>query len=199
MQPTNHKFNHYEKMKRILATIIALGATALTGLSQGVPPVGSYTVNSLTLPTTIISQAVGTTNLANGWDSVTSYTNTYTAWNSSSNAFITTTNVLSTTNTVYADMPCSQQKDLAIVVSESAGIGTNVYTFAYGGLDSATVDNNRTATITIGHAAAGTATGSTNISVGGFGNVRLITETWTAASAAVTNNYIKYSVKRNAW
>ena len=42
------------------------------------------------------------TNLANGWQSVVAFTNVAQGWNTSSNAFIYTTNIVYSTNTQYA-------------------------------------------------------------------------------------------------
>lgn len=188
------------KFKNLLLSVFALGATALTAFSQGTPNIGQYTVKSLSLPMSTLSQAAGTTNLIAGWSSVISVTNTSITW--SNTVFVTNTTVVSSTNTVYADMSILNQKDLAVIVSETAGIGTNVYTFAFG-LDSSTVDTNNTKTITVNHPAASTTTASANWKrddIGGFGVARLITITWTGiGSAAWTNGFQKYAIKQNAW
>lgn len=186
-------------MKKLkLQILTALGAVALallpaTGLSQSVFQ-GSYNANTLTIPVATLTAAAGTTNLVNGWSSVVSVTNTSTTWNSSSNAFVSVTNVVSATNTVYADMTVNSQKDLGVVFSESTGVGTNIYSFARG-LSSSKLDTNNLATVTIGHSAAGTVTASTNFPstwIGGFGVVRLAQIQWTAAADGWTNNGIGY-------
>lgn len=177
--------------------LIVLGALALlpvTGFSQGVPPSSTYNAQTLTIPVTKLTAAAGTTNLVNGWSSVVSVTNTSTTWNISSNAFISVTNVISVTNTVYADMSVISQKDLGVVFNESTGVGTNIYSFARG-ISSSKIDTNNLATVTIGHSAAGTITGSTNFPstwMGGFGVVRLTQIQWTAAADGWTNNGISF-------
>jgi hypothetical protein len=182
-------------MKKLFMTLLALGAAVLTGLSQGVPQAGTYSTGTVTLPINNLTSSVTATNLYNGWSSVGS--NLATSITFSNTTFVTNTTVTYWTNTLYADMPMTQQKNLPIVISEYAGIGTNVYTFGHG-LDSSTVDTNNTWTLTIGHVAAGTAMISTNIPDafnGGFGLVRVLNIAWTPVSTAVwTNNYIKFGI-----
>lgn len=181
------------KKLKIAISIIALGATALTAFSQGVPPSGSFTATTLTLPYSTLAAATGT-NLANGWSTIISVTNTATTWNVSSNAFVTVTNVISATNTAYANMSVISQKDLGVVIYETAGIGTNTLYFGRG-IDSASVDTNNTATLTIAHTAAGGSQASTNFPstwIGGHGVVQITSNYWNAASAGVTNGYIKF-------
>src|SRR5260221_1988399 len=149
-----------KKFKIAILSVIALGATALTAFSQGVPPSGSFTVSQVNFPAG--NFAAGTaTNLALGWLTIISVTNTSTTWNSSSNAFISVTNVISATNTSYANMSAISQKDVGLIITESAGIGTNTYTFSRY-LDSGTVDTNSTGTLVLAHTAASTVTASTN-------------------------------------
>ena len=184
--------NKFTKWGGAIASAMLL--TSLSAFGQSVPYYGSYAKRTLTIPVNTLTAAAGTTNLANGWSSVVSVTNTATTWNSSSSAFVSTTNVISVTNTVYADMNISFQKDLFLVVNESTGIGTNVYTFARG-VDSSSVDTNNTGTITVGHTAAGALTGSTNFPAAwnaGAGIIRLTSLTWTAAAAGWTNNGITF-------
>lgn len=192
------------KTRTFLIAILALGATVLaltpdTGFSQGVPPSGAYAVNTLTLPVSTLA-AGASTNLAQGWSSIVSVTNTSTTWNSSSNAFVSVTNVVSATNTIYADLPNIMQKDLGIIALQTAGVGTNTLTFGRF-LNSSVVDTNNTFTLTVGQTAAGGQGNSTNLPatyLGGFGGVRLLSISWNS-TAGWTNAGISYAVKRNAY
>jgi hypothetical protein len=184
--------------QKILLTITALGAAALTAFSQGIPPSGSYTANTLTLPVSTLAANV-TTNFGSGWSSIGSYTNSSITF--SNTTFVTNTTIGYYTNTLYADMSMQMQDELAIVISETAGIGTNVFTFGHG-LDSTSVDTNATFSLTINQPAAGAGQASTNLPAfwnGGFGTVRLISIQWTAAAASWTNNYLKWATKRYVW
>lgn len=180
---------------KLKIAILALLAASICSQAQPFSLTGgSFTPTPVTLPTTNLTAAAGATNMAAGWSAVTSFTNTSTLWNSSSNAFVITTNIVSSTNTVYADMSVTSQRDVLIVMQESAGIGTNVVLFGRL-LDSTHIDTNTIATLTFNHAAAGTITASTNLNatiIGGAGGVRVIAETWTAAAAGCTNNYLYY-------
>ena len=186
-----------KNMKKLVSSVtlalLALGATVLTGLSQNTPYGSSYTTLTVPMPTGPFAAGV-TTNLASGWASIVSVTNTSTTWNSSSNAFVTATNVVSATNTTYADLSVNSQKDCLVIITESAGIGTNVVTFAPI-LSDGTTDTNNTGTLTLKHAAASTTTASTNFPatwIGGAYGVRVTQLAWTAAAAAVTNPVVKY-------
>lgn len=181
-----------KKLKIAILSMLALGATALTGFSQGVPPSGSFTVQPVPMPYTILA-ANTASNLAAGWSTIITNVTTsgpfYT--NGSSVLF---TNTTYTTNFSYANMSIISQKDLGVVISESAGIGTNTFWFGHG-LDSGSVDTNGTVTLAIAHTAAGTAMASTNFQstwIGGFGTVQVTSNNWVAASAGVTNNYFKF-------
>ena len=73
-----------------------------------------------------------TTNLASGWQTVTSFTNIQNLWNSSSNAFVLTTNVVSMTNTTYADFSAKGQNYVPLFIKFNAAAGTSnvVFTIA---------------------------------------------------------------------
>ncbi len=191
-------------------TIIALGATALTGFSQGVPPSGSYSVVQIPLPVTTLDAtvpAVGVTNidLSAGWSSVVSVTNTSTTWNSSSNAFISTTNIVSATNTTYADIPIQHQKEVAfgVLFNAMAATTAQIEIRFSPGLDSTHVDTNLVWTLT--RAANGTtqlfaATNLTKDQVGGYGIVRINQLYWRGTNAvSITNLSAWRASKLYAW
>lgn len=185
------KFN--KLVSSVTLAILALGATVLTGLSQNTPY--GVSVSTQTVPFPSGNFAAGTaTNVGVGWSSIVSVTNTSTTWNSSSNAFISVTNVVSATNTSYADISVASQKDCLVLITESAGIGTNTWSFCRV-LKDGTADTNTTASLIINHPANSTATSSTNFPatwIAGANRLRINLMTWTAASAAVTNPVVKY-------
>ena len=104
------------KFKIAVLSLLALGATALTGFSQAIIPFGQYTAQTIALPVTSLAVS-GTTNLAAGWSGVVTVTNTSTTWNSSSNAFVSVTNVVSATNTSWSVFNATAQKDVGVQVS----------------------------------------------------------------------------------
>jgi len=106
----------------ILSTLaLVLGASP--ALSQTSYPVGSYTPQTINLPISSLAAAQGT-NFANGWNTIVSVTNTSTTWNSSSNAFISVTNVVSATNKTYASFYCGGQKDVSLEFDGVPATGT---------------------------------------------------------------------------
>lgn len=185
-----------EKVSPLLTvalTCCALTLLPVTGFSQGVPPSGSFTPTIVAMPQ-VVSWPSGATNLALGWASVVAYTNTsgpfYT--NGASTLF---TNIVYTTNTYYANMSIISQKDCGLIITESAGIGTNTFTFCRL-LDSGTVDTNNTGTLTLNHPAASTVTSSTNFPstwIGGFAGIQISLMNWVPqTSGTLTNPVPKY-------
>ena len=110
------KFN---KLK-IAVSILALGATALTGFSQTSYPVGAYSTLAMPLPVTSLAANTatnwGSAGLSGGWTAVVSFTNVTVAWNVSSNAMVNTTNITSVTNTTFASFNSTSQKDVGVEV-----------------------------------------------------------------------------------
>lgn len=154
----------------------------------------------LLLPFSTLASA-GSTNLANGWSSVTAYTNVTGGWNSSSNATILVTNIIYTTNTSYADISCANQKDLGLFFAHSSGVGTNVYTFGRY-MDSGAVETNSTATVAVGKSSAGRVTYGTNFPaawIGSWNGIRLLNVAWTDLSSTGWTNDSKnltYGIKK---
>jgi hypothetical protein len=208
------KFIHRLTSRVACLALYAVLAFSLqpSAFAQGVPPSGTFSVATVTLPySTIAAGAAGSTgtstNLAAGWSSLVSVTNTSTTWNSTSNAFVTTTNVVSATNTVYALMSTINQKDLTVSVGFNASgtTGTQnsrVLTFARY-LDSSTIDTINTWTMTIAAQGITNVIASTNFPaawIGGAGGVALISDLWGSTNAVtMTNNFIKYGHKSNAF
>lgn len=190
-------------LKTILLSCLALGATALTVFSQGVPPSGAFARNQVQLPFTSLAYNT-TTNLSAGWTSVESFTNTSIVFTNT--GFVTNTSIISVTNTYYADMPITTQRELAWGYGFTAGISTsNVLVKGCVGLDSSHVDTNGLYTLTIPGTGSGAATafGLTNMirdRVGGAGVFRVlyITFTETNTSLSMTNQGLFYDLKRNA-
>lgn len=209
-------FNSIKQIFAIGAMALAMVVGSPLARAQGVPPAGTFQANNLNLPfSTLTASTTISTNLSAGWSLITTNNLVSTTWNSSSNAFVTVTNTILTTNTSFADMPIILQKDLALVFTQTASAaGTNIMVFARG-LTTSYMDTNSPITITIGQTAAGTTTLSTNLSAafnGGFGVVRLMFLTWNSGSGTLTNavvgggpatnaipGLVAWAVKRNAW
>jgi len=190
---------------------VAIGGSALSSaVAQNIAPSGTYSVSTVTLPySTLAPGAAGSggtsTNLGLGWSTILTNVTTSTTWNSSSNAFISVTNTIYTTNTTYADMQIQQQKNLMVSVGFNGSGPTNrTLTFARF-LDNGTVDNINTTNVTI-LALAGATNTIANINfsadwLAGAGGVRIVNDLWTGTNATLTmtNNFIKYGVKKYAF
>lgn len=198
---------------REIALVGVLAAASVcivpSALSQGVPPSGTFSVISIPLPYATLAPGLAgsggtSTNLSAGWSSIASNVLTSTTWNSTSNAFVTVTNTIFTTNTIFADMPVQSQKDLMVSIGfNGSGVTNRTLTFARL-LDSGTVENVNTTNVTIA-AIAGSTNTVANINfpaswLGGAGGLRLVNDLWTSTNAmTMTNNFLKYAVKRNAF
>jgi hypothetical protein len=201
-----------ETIKSAVKPAAVTGALALASVlcplssarAQGIPPGGLVSINGITLPFATLDQTTTSTNLAQGWSTIFTNITTSTTWNSSSNAFISVTNTIFTTNTTFADSPAYFQKDLAVFAKfQTSGAGTNTLTFARF-MDSTTVDTNNTATVVAGVTAAGFLLNATNFPatwLGGWSGVRLITVGYVASGSTTMTNSLpfKYEVKRNAF
>lgn len=103
----------FRKIKIALASVALVSALSLNAQTYYSVPLpfttltGGNVINGGLTNNTV-------TNLSSGWAAITSYTNVTTLWNSSSNAFISTTNTTSVTNTTYADFEALGREFVAL-------------------------------------------------------------------------------------
>lgn len=185
-----------ETLPKLLTALVLSALFLLFGTVQ----TSAQTVGQLTLPVSKLASA-GSTNLANGWQSITAFTNVSGGWNSTSNATVLVTNIIYSTNTSYARIPCVNQKDLGLFFAHSAGVGTNLYTFGRY-MSTGAVETNNTFTCAVGKAAFGRVTYGTNIPaafIGSWTGIQLLSVTWTdLASTGWTNDAfnLTYGIKK---
>lgn len=79
-----------------------------------------YTPTPIQLPFTFLSPNQ-VTNLANGWTNFTYVTNTTTLWNSSSNAFISTTNIVTNAVVAYATIDLRAERFMSLELDGQYG------------------------------------------------------------------------------
>lgn len=102
-------------MKNKLQFIVAALISCAASISFAQPSAGTggasgnYSFTPIPLPFNYLAGST-LTNLANGWQSITSYTNVVQGWDSVNLVLTKTTNVVSVTNTVYADFSAQKSR-----------------------------------------------------------------------------------------
>jgi len=178
-------------MKKIIVALFALACVATASAQE---------FTAIAFPVTTVAGTTAATNLALGWSTIVNYTNVTTAWNINSNAFVNTTNVLSTTNTQFADFNAAGQNYVSMQFNNTANIVSN-YVFTIGrsinGIvyDTNNVINVTNATVNSGNTNCGTAL----IDMRGYTFGRLTSFNWVSATAGnvYTNVSVLKSNKKN--
>lgn len=181
---------------KMLSTILA----ALLMLPLAAFTVKAQTYVSVPLPNATLTGAASwgttaTTNLASGWTSVVSTTNISTLWSTSAGAFASTTNVVSVTNTLYADFDSTGQPWVVLQhqFNQTSGDTSNSVLVVAKSITGSFFDTINSVSITNTATSAGTAAAPTvglyQIDMRGFARGRILSWTYqsTGTSDVITN------------
>lgn len=192
----------------MLAALSFVGAVAIVSNDSLADSLLSPTSNSdyteIRIPLLIFTGAASghSTNLFNGWSSVTSYTNISQAWNATNASFTYTTNVTSITNTVFADFDALGQNNVKLQTRFKGNGDSNYYFVVSRSIDGIKFPTNATDVTKFTNAPVGTAAftdDTANIDMTGFRYGRIIEFTWTETNTVnkLTNSFLAKSNKKD--
>jgi len=186
------------KFKSVALVACAILFGAFQGESQ-TTPISTSDYTSISLPFTTLAYGT-TTNLASGWNIVMNLTNVTQVWNITNGTFSYSTNVVSSTNTTYANFDAHSKSKVPIQF-EFTGPGTSNYVATVA--RSVTGGNYDTANNTkVTNSCAGVGTNViavATIDMTGFNYGRIVSFQWyeTNTTYTLTNQLTAASNKRN--